>query len=138
MKRIAILVSLVFFAAYSWASEKKKICVHNTCIVAEVVRSEALQQRGLSGREKLSDAEGMLFVFGQEARYSFWMKGMKFSLDIIWIAGDGTIVDIKEQQRPCEEFCESLVPAKKALYVLEVTSGFAKRHNIAVGSKVRF
>jgi len=138
VKRIAVLVSLVFFVAYSWASEKKKICVQNTCIVAEVVRSGALQQQGLSGRETLSDTEGMLFVFAQEARYSFWMKGMKFSLDIIWIAHDGTIVDIKEQQRPCEAPCESLVPAKKALYVLEVTAGFAERHNITVGSKVRF
>jgi uncharacterized membrane protein (UPF0127 family) len=138
VKKLVTLGVIVFLFVPSWAGEIKKVCLQNVCIDAEVVRSDASRQQGLSGREKLSDTEGMFFVFEREERHSFWMKSMKFSLDIIWIARDGTIVDIKELLRPCDLLCESFVPSKKALYVLEVGAGFAKRHNITVGSKVRF
>lgn len=137
MRQIVTLGIIAFLVIPSWAGEIKRICVQNVCIDAEVARSDAARQQGLSGREKLSDKEGMFFVFEREARHSFWMKGMKFSLDIIWIARDGTIVDIKEQLRPCDVLCESLAPSQKALYVLEVSAGFAKRHRITVGSKIR-
>jgi uncharacterized membrane protein (UPF0127 family) len=51
----------------------------------EVADTPAERGRGLSGREMLPENSGMLFVFDTPGRYGFWMYGMKFPLDIIWI-----------------------------------------------------
>lgn len=51
----------------------------------DVADTLAKRTRGLSGREPLGPAEGMLFIFPFAARYKFWMKDMKFPIDIIWI-----------------------------------------------------
>ena len=45
--------------------------------------------KGLSGRDNLADDEGMFFVFEKSDIYPFWMKDMKFAIDIIWIMEDG-------------------------------------------------
>ncbi len=90
-------------------------------------------------RESLLEREGMLFVFPQEEVYNFWMKNMRISLDMIWVSPDKRIVDIKEAVPPCiQEPCEIIRPGTKALYVVEVVSGFAKKHKLKVGDSIKF
>ena len=88
---------------------------------------------GLSGRESLEG--GMWFVFPEADYYSFWMKDMKFPIDIIWVSDDFEIVDIKENVSP-DSFPETFRPKAKALFVLEVPAGFSKTHQIHIGGKV--
>ncbi len=45
----------------------------------------------------------MLFIFDTQGDYSFWMKDMLISLDIIYINYAGYIVDIKKDLPPCGE-----------------------------------
>ena len=47
------------------------------------------QSKGLAIRDSLNENEGMLFIFETPQKYSFWMKDMKFPIDIIWINQDG-------------------------------------------------
>ena len=89
-------------------------------------------------RGGLADNRGMLFLFPQENFYPFWMKNMRFPLDIIWIDKDKRIVDIKTDVPTCNQTCESLTPGDKALYVLEVNAGFAKKNEIKIGDRVSF
>jgi len=89
-------------------------------------------------RERLGLEEGMLFIFDRPLRYSFWMKNMKFPLDLIWISRDKTVVDITRSAQPCVDSCESLYPAEPAKYVLEVNAGFAAAHNIQIGDRMDF
>lgn len=58
----------------------------------EVVNSRNSVVQGLSGRDEVG-SDGMLFVFPDRKRHGFWMKDMKFSLDIIWIA-DGKVIEV--------------------------------------------
>lgn len=90
---------------------------------------------GLSGRQSLSQGWGMLFIFDKPDRYSFWMYGMMFSLDIIWLDKEGKVVHIVTDAQPCPQQgpCQSYTPGSEALYVLEVSSGFASQQNITVG-----
>ena len=46
--------------------------------------------QGLSGREILEEGTGMLFVFQEERQHTFWMKDMRFPLDMIWITAECT------------------------------------------------
>lgn len=55
----------------------------------ELATTTVAQARGLSYRASLGANDGMLFIFDHPGVQSFWMIGMNFPLDIIWIGDDG-------------------------------------------------
>ncbi len=59
--------------------------IGTSVIVAEVVKSPSEQRRGLGYRDQLKTNQGMLFVYDNPGVRSFWMKGMRFAIDIIWL-----------------------------------------------------
>ena len=95
---------------------------------AEVADTEAERTQGLSNRNELPANAWLLFVFDEDAPHCFWMKDMKFSIDIIWMDQDKKVVKIKENVKP-ETYPESFCPEQPALYVLEVNAGVA-RHRV--------
>ena len=99
--------------------------------------TEEAQTQGLSGRNKLKEDEGMLFVFNHIGQYPFWMKDMNFAIDIIWLGEDLSVVFIKKNALP-ESYPETFTPSQNAKYVLEVSSQFLKKNNIKIGDKVEF
>lgn len=106
-------------------------------IRATFVDTPEARAKGLSGRTGLMDDEGMLFVFDEEGLYSFWMKDMLFSIDIIWIATDGTIVDIAHNVSP-DTYPASFTTQANARYVLELRAGWMQENNVQIGEKVLF
>ena len=116
------------------------ISVKNTSIVADLALTADQQTKGLSGRENLSDNKGMLFVSKTPGRYGFWMKSMKFPLDIFWLDTNRSVVYIKEDLQPCLTIlnCPTYLPDTDSLYVLETVAGFAQRHNITKGTHFNF
>ncbi len=112
---------------------------------AVIVRVELAQTaeeraRGLGGYAPLGAGEGMLFVFPEAGRHSFWMKGMTFALDIIWIR-DGQVIHVLADVPPprpgtADSELPLYTPPAAARYVLEVPAGFAARWGIQAGSRV--
>jgi uncharacterized membrane protein (UPF0127 family) len=100
------------------------------------------QVKGLSVKDHLKENEGMLFVYEQPTRQAFWMKDMKFPIDIIWLDSNGTVVHIEDNLQPCiitfAFICPSYVPDNDSHYVLETVAGFSKKHGIKVGTNVDF
>ena len=119
---------------------KTTISVKNTTIIADLALTPDQQTRGLSGREPLGQNQGMLFVFKTPGNYGFWMKEMKFPLDIFWIDANHSAVYIKENLPPCPsiENCPTYFPDVDAPYVLEMVAGFAQRHGITNGTHFDF
>lgn len=74
----------------------------------EVARTAEQQRDGLSGRDELSAGTGMLFRFGSRSEQQVWMAGMKFPLDIAWIA-DGKVVAI-DTLTACTETDQNACP----------------------------
>lgn len=107
---------------------------------AEVADTPSERARGLSGRMSLGEYEGMLFVTKTPERQVFWMKGMKIPLDIIWIR-EGVVVGIESRvpppstERPDFELTRFYSPGPVD-GVLEVPSGFSRRHAIHPGDAV--
>ncbi len=104
-----------------------------------VIIADTAEERtqGLSGHPGLKDNEGMLFVFDEPGEYYFWMRGMNFAIDMIWISEDGRVVYIKKDARP-EDHLSTFGPDVNAKYVLEVNSGFSDKYNLKVGDMVSF
>lgn len=94
--------------------------------------------KGFSGRKTLGENNGMLFVFEQSGKYSFWMAGMNFPLDIIWLSGD-KIVDISENvPQPKGVGLPAIVsPSAKINRVLELSGGAAEKFKIKIGDEMK-
>jgi uncharacterized protein len=104
----------------------------------QIMRSPAEMAQGLSGREPLTDEQGMLFDFGTPLRPGFWMKEMKFDLDFIWVYRQ-QIVDITPNVPAPKSPSDPLplyYPGSNVDEVLEVNAGWANAHKIKIGDKV--
>ncbi|MBI5641470.1 MAG: DUF192 domain-containing protein [Nitrospirae bacterium] len=91
--------------------------------------------KGLGGREMMPCDRGMLFVLDMETQYFFWMKGMKFPLDILIFDRARRLIDIYADLAPCEE-CPLYKPPLTAAYALEINAGLAKRYGIKPGDSL--
>jgi uncharacterized protein len=74
----------------------------------EVAQTADQQRDGLSGRNELPAGTGMLIRFGSRSEQQVWMTGMRFPLDIAWIA-DGKVVSI-DTLTACTEADENVCP----------------------------
>jgi uncharacterized membrane protein (UPF0127 family) len=100
-----------------------------------IAQTDAERELGLGGRAGLSADEGMLFVFPTDGHYKFWMKDMRFSIDMLWIDSQGKIIYIAQNIAP-ETYPQSFGPDAPARYVLELPAGWANAHGVRVGNKV--
>ena len=135
-------ISLIYFAAVilslSWAAAAgapASVLVGGQKVRVIVADTDALREKGLGGHAGLAPDEGMLFVFEEDAPYGFWMKGMLFSIDILWLDRERKIVHIAPSVSP-QTYPQSYAPPVPARYVLELPAGFASRHNVRVGQSV--
>ena len=100
----------------------------------EVVKSEELQRTGLMYRDKLAPQTGMLFLFRNKKRASFWMKNTNVPLDVIFIKQSGIIDSIKKNTMPMS--IEKIKSESKVIAVLEIPAGETKLFNISKNSFV--
>jgi len=70
-------------------------------LTVQVADTDHRRADGLMFQEELPFDEGMLFVFDDSKKRSFWMSNMQFSLDIIWIDSQENIVHIEKNVPPC-------------------------------------
>jgi uncharacterized protein len=133
--RIAIVIAALIGFFISGAMSKK-ICFETVCVDAEVKDTNEERMLGLMYRESLEQGKGMLFVFEQPDRYGFWMKNVKFPIDIIFVDKEKMIVHIATAAPCLEEPCDIYQPDQPALYVIEVNEGFSEEHDLAVGQRV--
>jgi len=139
---LTIFLIIIFLSIY-FVSKNKKTEIffpkQNIKIEAQLAQTILQQTKGLMNVKNLPENQGMLFVFLDESRKSFWMKNTYIPLDLIFISRDKKIVEIKENFEPCQQKnCPSYTSQKKAKYVLEVNGGFCQKHQIKEGDEVRF
>lgn len=111
--------------------------IGSTSVFTRLAVTPETRSQGLSGQPALGAYDGLLFVFPDVGKPGFWMKDMNFAIDIIWIARNGTIVDITENFTP-ETFTtqEVVRPAAPVQYALEVPAFFAAQEGIVIGDQV--
>lgn len=101
-----------------------------------VAKNQKDKEIGLSKYDKLGNDQGMIFQFGKPSYYAFWMKDMKFPIDIIYLK-DSKIVTIHKSVPPAKSGILTLYnPTQPADTVLEVNAGLSQKYNIKVGDKV--
>ena len=137
---LSVLVIFLEIRPFLYKSSKNnKIEINGHKMNIEIVRNPIDLAKGLSGRDPLSLDEGMLFIFPKESGYGFWMKDMRFAIDIVWIKGDkviGFIENVDPQIGVSEKDLKIYSPGEPVDKVLEILGGRARSLNLKIGDKV--
>ncbi|HSX18615.1 MAG TPA: DUF192 domain-containing protein [Candidatus Saccharimonadales bacterium] len=116
--------------------------IRDLVVNAKLASNPNDRKKGLSKMDSLPIDSGMLFVFETSGDYAFWMKDMKFPIDIIWIDENKRIVSIVQYATPEPGRKDAELTQYKSnlnsKYVLEVNAGLTQRSNIQVGDTADF
>lgn len=119
------------------ALPRARISVGMHVFDAEVADTPERKSRGLAGHEPLGPDEGMVFAYDRAGLYAFWMKGMTFDIDIVWIHADrvvGISHDVPFETptgRP-----PIYRPPEPADLILELAAGVARDKGLQIGDPV--
>ena len=109
-------------------------------ISCEVADTSYERAEGLQHREKLASGSGMLFVYDEPGDRAFIMHNMNFPLDIIFIAENGSVLNVEEAEvegpgTPNADLVRyrSDGPAK---WVVEINQGLSRQYGIGPGTRV--
>lgn len=130
-----LALAFLFFAVWSVVRTDKGnfVTIGGNKFKVELSDTAEKRQKGLGERENICKSCGMLFVFPEPGNYSFWMKDMKFPLDIIWVS-NGKIMYIAKNISP--GFKGIINPSLPADKVLEINAGLCDKYGIKEGNKV--
>ena len=113
----------------------------------ELAFKDAELTKGLMDRDVLAENGGMLFVFDKMSQRSFWMKGCRFDLDLVYMDAQGVVVathrmkmEKPQQRNESEEAYYDRLPTyasgKPAQFVLELAAGQIDFLGLQVGDKL--
>ncbi|MEK7612078.1 MAG: DUF192 domain-containing protein [Patescibacteria group bacterium] len=146
MRKGLLIIIAVFIGGYLFISAFQnndtnmkgtgEVTVRSQIFAVEIADTVEKQAKGLSERDALPENRGMVFLFTEKASYPFWMKGMRFPLDIIWIS-DGKVVGVHKNLPPDDSaFPELYYPPGPIDTVFEINAGIAEAIGIQEGDKV--
>lgn len=139
---LAIILALaaVFMRPFGAGAVKKNLAVGNQTFEVGIADTALSRMKGLSGGPSLGENEGLFFVFSSPGNNGFWMKGMNFPIDIVWING-GKVIGFSENLQPQPDKSVFTLPVYyppgEVDRVLEINAGAVKKYNLQAGNAVR-
>jgi uncharacterized membrane protein (UPF0127 family) len=112
-----------------------QITIKSHRFAVEVADTDATRSRGLSGRPSIGQHQAMLFIYDQPGMRCFWMKDMRFSIDMVWLNPDKKVVNIERDISPATyptNFCHN-----NAQYIVELAAGTAAQLHLQTGDTVQ-
>ena len=124
-------------ADQSKAETEAWVSIGETRIPVELAITKEEQQLGLGERDTLKWGHGMLFIHEEPDFKQYWMKGMRFDIDIIWIR-DGRISSIAHRVPHVAGENGPRVSSRELVnQVLEVPAGYAQTQGWRRGQVVQ-
>ena len=139
MKKTFLILGIIGIIAYIiFAIKRPTITINTHVFNLYIAKAPNDKEVGLSKYNNLPQNYGMIFPFQTPALYPFWMKDMKFPIDILFIK-DNTIVTIYNNipnPKTKDENLMIYVPKSPANLVLEIQAGISKKYNFKEGDAV--
>jgi uncharacterized protein len=105
-------------------------------ISVEIADTTSERAEGLMGRGSLADDAGMVFLFPEPERGSFWMKDTLIPLSIAFWDERGRIVAMLDMDPCASDPCPTYDPGVEYAGAVEVNQGFFDRHGVEVGDRI--
>jgi uncharacterized membrane protein (UPF0127 family) len=105
----------------------------------EIANDDASRERGLMFRDVMGSDHGMLFLFPDAERQTFWMKNTHISLDIFYFDANRKLVNVQQRVPPClstDNQCPVYPSTGPAKYVLELNGGSAEKLGVKPGDEL--
>lgn len=139
---LAIIIVIGFFIFRNvrqipFLSNQPSVAINNHTFVVTVAKTQAEKEKGLSNTPSLAANHGMYFPFDHADFYSFWMKDMKFPIDIIYIANGKVVTVFSNVQPAVDPYTTIVKPKQPANAVLEINAGDAKKYSIKEGDAIK-
>lgn len=140
-KKILILIfGLIIFAGSYFFYNKdkyffgeKNVTLGSHEFKVKLANTSKERAKGLGNKNNICYDCGMLFEFPEPGKYSFWMKDMRFPLDILWISGSRVV---KLEKNIASDYKGILMSEVEADMVLEINAGKSDEFNIKVGDSI--
>lgn len=116
------------------ASDYFPVNVGKSTVNLQLAVTDAEMERGLMHRQDLRATQGMLFVYKEPRRVSFWMRNTPTPLEIGFFTSDGVLREVY----PLLPFDERSVPSKREdiQYAMEVCAGWFDVTGVKPGEKI--
>ena len=107
------------------------IYISGNPVKVKVAANEETKQAGFMNSDEPSGDNGMLFVYDIDSILRFWMKNVKFPLDIIFFNSDMEEVDrlnMTEYKGEPDNQLKIYMPKKPARFAVELPSGWCDKN----------
>lgn len=134
---LVIIAALALRAYDAWKNSRPILAeatLRGQAFTVEVADTDAKKELGLGKRDGMPADHGMYFPFGAAQYWIFWMKDMRFPIDIVWFR-DGKVVDVSASVPvdPAGTPLKTYTPSDPADAVLELNAGAAARIGLQRG-----
>ncbi|MGH8020377.1 MAG: DUF192 domain-containing protein, partial [Opitutaceae bacterium] len=92
------------------------------------------QRRGLMHVKSMPENEGMLFLYQEPQRASFWMRNTFIPLDIGFFDPEGVLIEVRAMYPHVEDPVAS--GSENIQYSLEMNKGWFAAHGVKAGAKL--
>lgn len=136
---ILVIALLLFAVSYRLFKINPPFAeINNHVFRLEIAKTEKQQEIGLAKYKSIPLNFGMLFPFGKPGFYSFWMKNMKFPIDIIYIRNSRIVTIYRNVPYPksVNEKLPIYQPAYAADTVLEINANLSQEYGFKVNQPV--
>ena len=104
---------------------------NKTIFFLDVADTSEKRTYGLMNRESITPNSGMLFIWKNSQKRTFWMKNTNFDLDLFFLDKEGQVIEIHKKAKALSE--DIIYSKIKAMFVLELG---ANQHQIKKGDKL--
>ncbi len=134
---ILLLIAFLALNYYLPKNSRPQLEINGHTFSLYLAKTPEEQTIGLAKFSKLQKNQGMLFLFSKPGNYSFWMKDMKFPIDIIFINGAKVVEVFENVPVSLNNNLPIYTPTAKADKVLEINAGLVKKYNIKIGDLIK-
>lgn len=115
-----VLAAFLFAFRDRGTQAEPSVSVGGRTFAVEIAATDEARAKGLSERDGIADGRGMIFLFDTPGRQGFWMKGMRFAIDIVWLR-ENRVVHIAREVPT--DHVGVIFPDHEADTVLETAAG---------------
>ena len=135
---VGLVISAGAFIVFSLFKPSTVLYLGDGVFKADIADTQAAREKGLGGVERMADDQALILVFPSDGKWPIWMKGMKVSIDIVWLDSDKKVVYIVKNAPANGGEAATYTPKSNARYVVEVPAGTVEKKNIVAGRAAVF